>query len=216
MTVRNMLIPALIAKSATELSAVIERVGSYFELLQLDIMDGRFVDNHSLDFPFDLPPGRQYEAHLMVDNPEEWIDKNWKKVHTVLAHIETCKNPQSIIEFLKDKRKVGFAVNPETPVEKIYEYLDRIDQVQIMTVHPGSYGSEFLPEALEKVRKLRKKRPDLNIEVDGGIGPDTIKQAQEAGTNMFVSGSYIVKSDDIQGAINTLENILRGEDDKDQ
>ncbi len=194
---------------------MIEKMEPYFDLMQLDIMDGGFVGNHSLDFPFDLPAGTQYEAHLMVEDPEGWIDKNWKKVHTILAHIETCKDPSNIIERLKGIRKVGFAVNPETPVETIFDYLDLIDQVQIMTVHPGQYRSKFLPDALKKVRKLREKKPDLNIEVDGGVNPDTIKQAQEAGTNMFVSGSYIVKSDDIQGAIKTLEDILRGEHDRD-
>ena len=213
---KNLIVPALIADSPDQLSNVITRVAPYFDLLQLDIMDGRFVHNTSLDFEFDLPAGKRYEAHLMIEEPEKWIDKNWKKVHTILAPIETCKDPWRVIEFLKDKRKVGFVLNPETPVESIYEYLEAIDQVQIMTVHPGDYGSEFLPEALDKVRSLRKKRPDLDLEVDGGIGPKTIKQVQEAGTNMFVSGSYIVKSNDIQGAIDTLENILRGEHDQDE
>ena len=82
-----------------------------------------------------------------------------------------------------------------------------------MTVHPGFYGSKFLPEALDKVRNLREMRPDLAIEVDGGISPDTIERADEAGANLFVSGSYIVNSDDVKGAVNRLEDILRGEDE---
>lgn len=213
---KKIVVPAIIAKSAEEMKASIERVQPYLSLFQLDVMDGQFVPNHSLDFPFDLPQNNQYEAHLMVSNPEEWIDKNWKKVHTILAHIESCKEPKAIIESLKGKRKIGFVLNPETPLQTIEEYLDQIDQVLIMTVHPGAYGAKFLPEVLYKVRELREKKPDLDIEVDGGISPDTIKEAAEAGANLFVSGSYIVKADNVQEAVTKLEDILRGEDSEDQ
>lgn len=213
---KKTIVPAIIAKSAEEMKASIERVQPYLSLFQLDVMDGQFVPNHSLDFPFDLPQNNQYEAHLMVGNPEEWIDKNWKKVHTILAHIESCKEPRAIIEFLKGKRKIGFVLNPETSLRSIEEYLDQIDQVLIMTVHPGAYGSKFLPEALDKVRELRDRKSDLDIEVDGGINRDTINEAAEAGANLFVSGSYIMKADNVQEAVTRLENILRGEDGNDQ
>jgi len=210
---KKIIVPAIIAKSQKELTARIEKVRHYVRLLQLDIMDGRFVPNHSLDFELELPRGVEFEAHLMINNPEDWIDKNRKKVHTILAHIESCKDPGAIIELLKGEKRIGFVLNPETRLESIERYLDQIDQVLIMTVHPGFYGSKFLPEALDKVRNLREMRPDLDIEVDGGISPDTIERADEAGANLFVSGSYIVNSDDVKGAVKKLEDILRGEDE---
>jgi ribulose-phosphate 3-epimerase len=107
----------------------------------------------------------------------------------------------------KNKR-VGFVLNPETPVQKIEKYLAEIDQVLIMTVNPGFYGSPFLPEMLDKISELRKMKPDLDIEVDGGITPKTIRNVYEAGANMFVSGSYIVKSENVKESINNLKRMI--------
>lgn len=110
------------------------------------------------------------------------------------------------MKLVKTKRKrIGFVLNPETKVEKIKSFLNKINQVLIMTVNPGFYGSPFLPETLNKVKELRKLKPNLNIEVDGSINQDTIKQAYEAGANLFVCGSYLQKSKDIKKAIESLE-----------
>ena len=111
----------------------------------------------------------------------------------------------------KKEKKVAFALNPETDVEQIKKYLDDIDQVLIMTVHPGFYGSNFLPKTLNKVRWLRELRPDLDIEVDGGIKPGTIEEVSKAGANMFVSGSFIINSDDIKESIKILENKIKAD-----
>lgn len=209
---RKTIIPAIIAKSQKELNQRISKVSDHATLLQLDIMDGSFVPNHSIDFDFELPKNHEFEAHLMIKNPEEWIDKNWGKVHTILVHIESCRDPESTIRFVKDKRKMGFALNPETPLEKITRYLDEIDQVLIMTVNPGFYGSEFLSGMLNKVEELRRMKPDLDIEVDGGINLKTITEVDEAGANMFVSGSYIMKSQNVQEAIERLKDLLEDEE----
>ena len=143
----------------------------------------------------------------MVNNPEKWIKKNWKIADMILVHIESCKEPKKIIELVKNKgKKISFVLNPETSVEKIKPYLDKIDQVLIMTVNPGFYGSPFLPETLDKVKELRKLKPNLDIEVDGGIDSTTIKQAYEAGANLFVSGSYLQKSEDVRKSIKDLES----------
>ena len=173
-------------------------------------MDGEFVPNNSIDFDFKLPETKcKFEAHLMIENPEKWIEKNFMKVDTILAHYESVKDPKKIIDLVKSKNKrIGFVLNPETPIKEIVEHLDKIDQVLIMTVNPGFYGSPFLPEMIEKISELRKLKSNLDIEVDGGITPDTIDRVDKAGANMFVSGSFIVKSDDIQGAINKLKDKL--------
>ena len=143
----------------------------------------------------------------MINNPLEWIEKHWGKVDTILVHFEATQNPDEIIKSVrKKKRRVGFVLNPETSVEKLKTYLDKIDEILIMTVNPGFYGSKFLPEALQKVEDLRNLKPDLDIEVDGGITDETIKQAYLAGANMFVSGSFIVKSENVKKAIDTLKD----------
>jgi len=202
------IIPAVIAKSQKELDERINKVKDFVELIQIDVMDGKFVPNSSIDFDFTIPPANcKFEAHLMINNPLEWIEKHWEKVDTILVHFEATNNPDEIIKSVRKKNKrVGFVLNPETSVEKLKTYLDKIDEILIMTVTPGFYGSKFLPEALQKVEDLRNLKPDLDIEVDGGITDESIKQAYLAGANMFVSGSFIVKSENVKKAIDTLKD----------
>jgi ribulose-phosphate 3-epimerase len=206
---KRIIIPAIIAKSQEELNERLEKVKPYADLMQLDVMDGLFVPNHSLDFDFTLPSGFRIEAHLMINNPEQWIDESSEKVDTILVHVESCKDPGKIIQLVKGRRKIGFALNPETPLERIRDYLHEIDQLLVMTVNPGFYGSKFLPETLEKVKEARKLRPDLDIEVDGGIDLSTIRKVSQAGANMFVSGSYLMKSKNVKEAMDALRNKLK-------
>ena len=208
---KKVIIPAVIAKTQKELDDIFFKIKDSARLLQLDIMDGKFVPNNSLDFDFSLPRKKyEFEAHLMIDNPEEWVEENWEKVDAIIAHFESVKNPEKFIQSVKNKaRKIAFALNPETDANQIVSYLGNINQVLVMTVHPGFYGSKFLPEMMDKIRKLRKLRPDLDIEVDGGIKPDTIEEVNEAGANMFVSGSFLINSDDIKERIKILENKIK-------
>lgn len=207
------IIPSVIAKSQEELEERINKVKSFVDCIQLDIMDGVFVPNESLNFDFKLPKTDcELEAHLMVDNPDNWVQRNWQKVDTVIIPIESCKKPKEFIKFFKgpstplgvNKKKIGFALNPETPLEAVEDYLDKINQVLIMTVNPGFYGAKFTPETLEKVRQLRKLKPNLDIEVDGGINAETIKMAFGAGASLLVSGSYIFNSENPKEAIKKL------------
>ncbi|UCF13638.1 MAG: ribulose-phosphate 3-epimerase [Thermoplasmatales archaeon] len=204
------IVPAIIAKNQNELNERLSKVIKYVDLVQLDVMDNRFVPNTSLFFDFSLSKTKcQFETHLMVQNPEDWIERNGNKVDTVLVHYESCNNPKKIIEQVKTAgKKIGFVLNPKTPISKLTGFLNDIDQVLIMTVNPGFYGSPFLPEMLEKISNLRKLKPKLDIEVDGGITDKTIGLVDKVGANMFVSGSYIVKSDNVEEAINSLKEII--------
>jgi len=208
---KTMIIPAVIAKTQEELTASINKVHQAVSLIQLDVMDGEFVPNTSIDFDFHLPKTScQFEAHLMVQHPEEWITKHAKKVQCVLAHIEACDDPEKIISMVKkQKKKMGFVLNPGTPLSSIEPYLDEIQQVLFMTVNPGFYGSKFLPEVLPKIAQLRQQRPTLDIEVDGGVTDETIRSVAQTGTNMFVSGSFIMKAPDVKQAIKQLENKIK-------
>ena len=204
------IVPAVIAKNQNELNERLLKVKKYVDLVQLDVMDNKFVPNTSLFFDFFLPKTKcQFEAHLMVQDPEDWIEKYGYKVDTVLVHYESCNNPKKMIEQVKtDGKKIGFVLNPETPFSKLTGFLNDIDQVLIMTVNPGFYGSPFLSEMLQKISDLRILKPRLDIEVDGGITNKTISFVDKAGANMFVSGSYIVKSDNVEEAINSLKKIV--------
>ena len=203
---KRVVIPSIIAKSQKELDERISKIDS--NIYQLDFMDGKFVRNKSLMFEFKVPIGKKYEAHLMVSNPEAWVSKNWEKVDTIIFHFESVKNPEEMIRNIKSKkRNVGIAINPKTSVEKIKPFLDSVSLVLVMTVHPGRYGSKFLSRSLEKVKELRKLKPELNIEVDGGINDKTILRASKTGANGFVVGSYIQKSENPQKALKNLKEI---------
>jgi ribulose-phosphate 3-epimerase len=207
---RKFVIPAIIAKNQEELDYSIKKVQDYVKIIQLDFMDGIFVPNHSIDFDFRLPKiDCLFEAHLMVKNPLEWIVDNHSKIDIILTHFETLINPQKIIDIVRNEgKKIGFVLNPETPLDNIIDYIDQLDQVLIMSVNPGFYGSSFIPDIVKKISELRKIAPNLNIEVDGGITDKTINLVDKAGANMFVSGSYIIKSKNIEKAFNSLNKIV--------
>jgi len=211
MTIGKEIIPAIIAKTQEELDERLLRVKDYVNTVQLDVMDDIFVPNTSLFFDFDLKGiNLSYEAHLMVQKPEEWIKNYADKVDTILVHYESSYDAKQVIQTVKDLgKRIGFVLNPETPASKLDPVIEKIDQVLVMTVNPGFYGSPFLAEMTEKIQTLRLKNPDLDIEVDGGITDKTIRKVYEAGANLFVSGSYIVKSDDVQRAIDSLENLTK-------
>ena len=110
----------------------------------------------------------------------------------------------------------GAGFKPETPIEKILGLIETIDQVLIMTVNPGAYGSSFIPEALEKVNQLREKYPDIDIEVDGGMEPRTIKSAAGAGANLFVSGSFILKAEEPENAVKALKKEVGFDEEREE
>ena len=104
--------------------------------------------------------------------------------------------------------KVGLAVKPETPIETVFPYLDILDQVLVMTVEPGFGGQKFMSSMMSKVRIIRDKCPDMHIQVDGGLGPDTIVEAASAGANRIVAGSSVFKNDPAQAIANLRRYIL--------
>lgn len=206
---RKQIIPSIIARTQEELDYRLDKI-DFSSVIHLDVMDGKFVDNSSLDFDFNLfKIDHIFEAHLMIENPEEWIDKNWNKVDSFLVHIESCNDPVKLIGLVRDKgKRIGFVLNPKTSVDNISDFLGDIDQVLIMAVNPGFYGSRFLPEVLHKVKQLRALKSDLDIEVDGGINDKTIEEVMNSGANLFVSGSHIMNADDSEKVFNDLMLLL--------
>jgi len=203
------IIPSLIAKNQKELNQRIKKLKNKFETMQLDIMDGEFVSAKSLDFNF-ITPHKNYEAHLMIDNPEVWTIGNKQNVKTLIVHIESLRNPDEMIKLAKkEKKKLYFAVKPQTEISKVKKYLKKIDGVLILTVEPGNYGGRFIPQMLNKVKELRKLNKTFDIEVDGSMNPETIKLAKQAGANRFVVGSYLQKSKDINKTIKELKMSLQ-------
>ena len=188
------IIPSIIAKNQQELNERFEKVKSA-SLIHLDIMDGKFVKQQSLNFPFKLPKEkRDYQAHLMVSHPLPWIEKNHYKANTIIFHIEAYNKFSKIQETInlikKNHKKVGIALNPLTPVKSIQHLAKQINLALIMTVHPGRYGSRFIPSALKKANKIKSFNHKIKIIIDGGINDKTLERAKRYG-DAFVVGSDI-------------------------
>ena len=199
------IVPAIIAGTQVELDRIMERLKGKVGRVMLDVMDGRFVGNSSLDFDFKLPSGFEYEAHLMVVNPFDRIDSLTGKVRTAILHVETLEDIEAAIEYVKDKGlSLILALNPATKIDIVLPYLSEVDGILVMTVTPGRYGGRFQPEALDKVRRIREIDKDIPIEVDGGMNPDNARAGREAGADIFASGSFIMKSKDVSRALKDL------------
>ena len=198
-----------------EIKAV-EKAGA--DVIHVDVMDGHFVPNLTVG-PMIVKAVKRatnlpQDVHLMIENPEASIPEYVKAGATwVSVHAETCESLHKTLKMIRDLgAKPGVAINPATPLESIQHVLEDCDLVIIMTVNPGFGGQSFMPEPLNKVRELtrlvQEKNLSLDIEVDGGIKIDNIKEVSDAGTTMFVSGSGIFKTKDYAATIQEMKKAL--------
>jgi len=202
-------LPAIIASDQAGLDEMLDRVKDFAENIMLDLMDGKFVQASSLDFPMKLPEGPRYQFHVMAIDPIQRLRDAPDEVDAVVLHAEALDEIDEAIEAAREKKvKLFIALNPETPASVLDPYLDRLDGVLIMSVNPGQYGAKFLPEQLEKVRAVRDKSETITIEVDGGMNDKTMRAAVEAGANQIASGSYILKSRDPESAYESLKALF--------
>jgi len=215
---KKLIVPAILSPNTKTINDDLKEIEPYSDLLQVDVMDGIFVPNNTpqaeqlkiLDTRIPL------DIHLMVKDPSQgylmgFIKANPKlRINNITVHYEACFDIKKTLEFIKKNNiKAGIAINPKTPLEKIKNVLNKVDIVLIMTVEPGFSGQGFIKEALSKVTKLRKLRPEMDIEVDGGIKEDTAALAAKAGANMFVTNSYIFKAKDKVKAIKKLRDAVK-------
>ncbi len=201
--------PAVIADTQTELDTSLEHLKGTAKTLHLDIVDGFFAPNYSLDFAFHLTKSFAYHAHLMVKDPIPWIRKNLNRCELFIPHYEEIKNHAEYIHWMNRKKKpVAFALLPQTPVDHLKVHLYAIDYILILTVHPGFYGSAFIQSALARIQQIKKTNPLVKIIVDGGMNPATINRALKAGADYFVSGSYITKSEKPKKAMEELAKAI--------
>jgi ribulose-phosphate 3-epimerase len=198
------------SKNQKELTRDFKNLNGAAKILHLDVVDGKFAKNKTFQFPFKLSRQFNYQAHLMINNPERWIWANLKKVDLFFPHFEEIKQPEKYIKWIKSKRKkAAFAILPETKIKQIKDCLSKLDYLLILTVHPGFYGSRFLSRKLKKIKQAKKINPKIKVIVDGGISPKTIKKAKKAGADFFVSGSYTTKSSDPKQRIKNLVKSMK-------
>jgi len=186
------------------------------DYLHLDVMDGHFVPNLTFGHPIvaclrpRLPPSTFLDVHMMVSNPEKWIfEMASAGANQYTFHVETVEDIMSLIQKIKSTNmKVGLAIKPQTPVDAVLPFADFVDTVLVMTVEPGFGGQKFMHGMMPKVALLRQRFPRLNIQVDGGVGPDTIQSCAEAGANVIVSGSALIRSSDPQQVISLMRQTV--------
>ena len=190
---------------------------NYFHI---DVMDGKFVERETTELMKDYAltisqiTNLGLDVHLMVENVEEYIDEYLMLEPEILTfHIEATKTPErtlnAIDEIKRAGSRVGISISPDTKLDEIKEYLDKIHMVLVMTVVPGKGGQKLIPETVEKVRELKKyieeNNIDIDIEVDGGINDQTASLAIDAGANILVAGSYLVSAENMAEAVKNLK-----------
>jgi ribulose-phosphate 3-epimerase len=189
------------------------------EVIHVDVMDGHFVPNISIGVPVveslrkatKLP----LDVHLMIERPEQYIDAFAKAgANRILVQQESTVHLDRALAMVREQRvEAGAVINPATPVAALSEVLDRVDTVLVMTVNPGFGGQQFIPRSLEKIRELKQLRTrynyDFRIQVDGGVGPENIREIAQAGAETFVVGTSVFHTPDAAAAVRRLLQLAR-------
>lgn len=226
------IIPAVLTKQKEEFMRLLETASSFSKTVQIDIMDGLFVDNQT---PKSLNNGRWWaeylinhvdqampdiELHLMVIDPwsviREW--QEYAELKRVIWHVEVPIDHATLNETVHDLRlQTGLAINPDTALNEVMPFINPkvnnnpefVDQILVMGVHPGFSGQSFKPQVLKNISKLRSKFPKLNLGVDGGVNLSNIQHIKQAGANRFNSAGAILKTQDPQTAFKQMIKAIR-------
>jgi ribulose-phosphate 3-epimerase len=210
--------PSILSADFSQLGNEIKRLEEGgADMIHVDVMDGHFVPNLTIGPPVIKALRKQcsikFDVHLMISPVHKYIEAySDAGADIITIHPEATENlGESILKIKSLNKKVGVSLNPETKIDLIIDYLEKIDLVLIMSVNPGFGGQKFMPEVLDKIRELKKiqSKNNLNfdIEIDGGINFDNCQLAIEAGANILVSGTTVFKSNngDIKKNINLLK-----------
>lgn len=204
--------PSILSADFANLERDIKRVeDAGADWIHVDVMDGHFVPNITIGVPVvksikkvsNLP----LDVHLMIENPEKYIKSFAEAGSDILTfHYEAVTDVNSVVNIIKSYGvKAGMSIKPNTPAEKILEFLPLLDLVLVMTVEPGFGGQKFILMCAEKIPVIKKNASEnLIIQVDGGINSETAKICTAYGANSLVAGNYIYKSSSIQKAIQSL------------
>ena len=210
--------PSILSADFSQLGNEIKRLEEGgADMIHVDVMDGHFVPNLTIGPPVIKALRKQcsikFDVHLMISPVHKYIEAYADAGADIITiHPEATENLEESISKIKSlNKKVGVSLNPESKIDLVANYLEKIDLVLIMRVYPGFGGQKFMPEALDKVKQLKKilseKNLNFDIEIDGGINFDNCQSAIEAGANILVSGTTVFKSNngDIKKNINLLK-----------
>lgn len=208
------ILPSILVKTKEELEEKIRAIEPYVQRAHLDIADGIFVSNKTIDGFLELESidtELLFSVHLMVSKPENHIAR-WLEttsgVEGIIFHAEATQKHLEVINAIKEGDcEVGIALNPATPHTAISEWVDLVDFVHFMTVEPGFYGGKFVESVVEKIKDFHFYYPDKPIRVDGAVAPETAPKLIEAGATSLVVGHYLFETG-IEKGLETLKNSL--------
>lgn len=209
--------PSILAADFAELGKAVKRLEENgADLVHCDVMDGSFVPPITFGSQMveQIRPHTTLplDCHLMVNHPKTQLEAFAHAGASIISvHVEACK--KQTVQTLKRIKRLGIKAcavcNPETPVEALFECVAEADMLLVMSVHPGWGGQKFIPESLKKIEALREYaqkagKPQLDIQVDGGVTPENVKEVISAGANVIVAGSAVFRAPDMRAAIAKL------------
>ncbi len=214
----NCLSPSILSADYTILGEQIKKMDEAgAQYVHIDVMDGQFVPSISIGLPVIKTirkcTDRIFDVHLMIEEPIRYIDEFADAgADIITVHAESCKHLDRTIDAIKEKGIIaGVALNPATPLSAIEYVLPKVDMVLVMTVNPGFGGQKLIPYTVDKVRDLKKLIQStgnkVDIEVDGGINLDNVREVMEAGANIIVAGSAVFNGD-IENNVKSFLDIL--------
>ena len=209
------ILSANFAKLGEDITAISDAGAKY---VHIDVMDGLFVPSISFGFPIiesiRTLTDKIFDVHLMIQEPIRYIERFAKAgADIITVHYEACSNIKETLDAIRTNGcKVGVTIKPATPVSVLYDIMDQVDMVLIMTVEPGFGGQKYIEATTEKIVELRKyiteHQLSVDIEVDGGVNKDTIQTVLDAGANIIVGGTAIFKGN-IKENVDYYHNIFK-------
>ena len=195
---------------------------SKIDFFHIDVMDGKFVENNNIDLMKDYAVTISHisnlglDVHLMVENVEEMIDEFLvSNPDRITFHVEAIDDEERVKEIISDLKdqgiKVGMSISPDTDVERIIKYMPYLHMILVMTVVPGKGGQKLIPETIEKLKVLKAKAEELDLdidfEVDGGINLENVKEVVDAGANIVVVGTALLHAENQKEFVSNIKSL---------